>query len=132
MTHAHPPSTKKCRRCTVDTVCINPSVYTDCTLLPLLEAVGRTASEEMAQQIDLSGDGGVLKQVLAEGAGPQVGAIARCDACVCVCVCVCARMCRTRENRECALIGGAWCGCCVAGRARPDGVRALHWQAAER
>ena len=29
----------------------------------------------MAQQIDLSGDGGVLKQIVAEGAGPQVCAI---------------------------------------------------------
>ena len=30
---------------------------------------------EMAQQIDLSGDGGVLKQIVAEGAGAQVRAM---------------------------------------------------------
>ena len=55
----------------------------------------------MAQQIDLSGDGGVLKQILAEGAGPQVGGIVRHEArsgrvsadCVDV---------QTREIRECA------------------------------
>jgi len=38
----------------------------------------------MAQQIDLSGDGGVLKQIVAEGAGPQVCAI---PPCVCACAC---------------------------------------------
>ena len=64
----------------------------------------------MAQQIDLSGDGGVLKQIVAEGAGPQVCAIPPSpDSSMSACAVGSIRECPFGTSQT-PFHAGAWCG----------------------